>query len=179
MRPGPLFKTSSPSNASDHRRRAKAAEPSLLAGLLVNAQGERLIPSHAVKKGRRYRYYVSAALITNPGTDREGWRLAAREIEEAVIRILADALTSPARSVERFGAAGMPSDQLRKLLGRAGRMAAALRGSPGERVKLVRELVEKIIVDEKILTIKLRRRLLLGGMSRHPHRRPRVAALSN
>ena len=97
------------------------------------------------------------------GTDREGWRLAAREIEEAVIRILADALTSPASLVERFGAAGMPSDQVRKLLSRAARMAAALGGSPGERVKLVRELVEKIIVDEKTLTIKLRRGLLLGG----------------
>src|SRR5947208_13598388 len=94
----------------------------------------------------------------------EGWRLAAREIEEAVIRILADALTSPARLVERFGAAGMPSDQVRKLCSsRAARMAAALGGSPGERAKLVRELVEKIIVDEKTIIIKLRRSLLLGG----------------
>src|SRR5438067_11111758 len=46
-------------NTSDHRRKTKAAEPSLLAGLLVDARGERLTPSHAVKKGRRYRYYVS------------------------------------------------------------------------------------------------------------------------
>src|SRR5438552_626013 len=149
-------------NTSNHRRRAKAAEPSLLAGLLVDARGERLTPSHAVKKGRRYRYYVSAALITDAGTDREGWRLAAREIEEAMIRILADALTSPASLVERFGAAGMPSDQVRKLLSRAAGMAAALGGSPGERAKLVRELVEKIIVDEKTIIIKLRRGLLLG-----------------
>ena len=150
-------------NTSHHRRRAKAAEPSLLAGLLVDARGERLTPSHAVKKGRRYRYYVSAAPITDAGTDRaQGWRLAAREIEDAVIRILADALTSPAGLVERFAAAGMPGDQLRKLLGRAARVKAALSGSPGERAKLVRELVEKIIVDEKILTIKLRRGLLLG-----------------
>src|SRR5258705_9412951 len=95
-----------------------------------------------------------------PERDREGWRLAAREIEEAVIRILADALTSPASLVERFGAAGMPSDQVRKLLSRAARMAAALGGSPGERAKLVRELVEKIIVDEKTIIIKLRRGLL-------------------
>ena len=146
-------------NTRDHRRRAKAAEPSLL----VDAQGERLTPSHAVKKGRRYRYYVSAALIIEAGTDRaQGWRLAAREIEEAVIRILADALTSPASLVERFGAAGMPSDQIRKLLSRAARMAAALGGSPGERAKLVRELVEKITIDEKTIIIKLRRGLLLG-----------------
>ncbi len=150
-------------NTSNHRRRAKAAEPSLLAGLLVDARGERLTPSHAVKKGRRYRYYVSAALITDAGTDRaQGWRLAAPEIDEAVIRILGNALTSPARLVERFGAVNMPSDQIRKVLSRAARMAAALSGSPGERAKLVRELVEKITVDEKAIIIKLRRGLLLG-----------------
>src|SRR6201987_1908556 len=107
-------------------------------------------------------HYVSAALITDAGTDREGWRLAAREIEEAVIRILADALTSPAGLVERVGAAGITRDQVRKLLSRAARMAAALGGSPGERAKLVRELVEKIIVDEKTIIIKLRRGFLLG-----------------
>jgi site-specific DNA recombinase len=55
-------------NARDHRRKTKAAEPSLLTGLLVDARGKRLTPSHAVKKGRRYRYYVSAALISGAGT---------------------------------------------------------------------------------------------------------------
>src|SRR6202023_842210 len=60
-------------NASDHRRKANATEPSLLAGVLFDARGERLTPSHAVKKGRRYRYYVS----TEAGTDRpQGLRLA-------------------------------------------------------------------------------------------------------
>src|SRR5438034_4652516 len=77
-------------NARDHRRKANAAEPSLLAGLLVDGRGDRLTPSHTVKKGRRYRYYVSAALITETGTDRaQGWRLPAQEIEDAVIRVLA------------------------------------------------------------------------------------------
>jgi hypothetical protein len=80
-----------------------------------------------------------------------------------VIRILADALTSPASLVERIAAAGMPGDQLRKLLGRAARMAAALSGPPSERAKLVRELVEKIIVGAKTIIIKLPRGPLLGG----------------
>jgi hypothetical protein len=75
-----------------------------------------------------------------------------------VIRILADALTSPARLVERFGAAGMPGNEIRKLLSRAARMAAALGGSSGERAKTVRELVEKVIVNEKTLIIKAARR---------------------
>ena len=66
-----------------NRRKADAAEPSLLAAVLVDARGERFTPSHAVKKGRRYRCYVSTAVITQAGTDRaQGWRLPAREIED-------------------------------------------------------------------------------------------------
>ena len=151
-------------HARDHRRRAKAAEPSLLAGLLVDAKGERLTPSHAVKKGRRYRYYVSAALITaGAKDDTPSWRLAAQEIEDCVIRILVDALISPAKLLDRFGMTGMPSEQVRKMLGRAGRLAAALRGSPAERAKIVRELVEQVIVDDKRIIIKVWRGALLGG----------------
>src|SRR5439155_4040188 len=56
-------------NARDHRRKVHAAEPSLLAGVVVDARGDRLTPSHAVKKGRRYRYYVAGALIADGGTD--------------------------------------------------------------------------------------------------------------
>src|SRR5437763_15565643 len=57
----------------------------------------------------------------------------------------------------------MPSDHIPKLLNRAARLAAALGGSPDERAKLVRELVERIIVDEKTIIIKLRHGALLGG----------------
>jgi hypothetical protein len=151
-------------NAGDHQRKAKATEPSVLAGLLVDAQGARLTPSHAVKKGRRYRYYVSAALITEAGTDRtQSWRLAAQEIEDSVIRILVDALTSPARLLERLSTTGMPSEQVRKLLGRVGRLAAALRGSSAERAKVIRELVEQVRIDEETIIIKVRPGALLGG----------------
>ena len=63
-------------------------------------------PNRRLKKGRRYRYYVSTALITGAGTDQsQGWRLPAQEIEDAVIRVLAAALTSPALLIERFGTA--------------------------------------------------------------------------
>ena len=132
--------------------------------MLTDARGERLTPSHAVKKGRRYRYYVSGALITEAGTDRvQGWRLPAQEIEDAVIRVLADALTSPAMLFERFGIAGMPSDQTRKMLDRATRLVAALKRSQAERAKIVRDLIEKIVIEENTITIRIRRSSLLGG----------------
>src|SRR5438445_5799556 len=151
-------------NARDHRRKTHATEPSLLAGVLIDARGERLTPSHAVKKGQRYRYYVSTALITEAGTDRaQGWRLPAQEIEDAVIRALADALTTPAMLLERFGPAGIPSDQTRKMLDRANRFAAALNRSPAERAKVVRDLVEKVVIEENAVEIRVRRSRLLGG----------------
>jgi site-specific DNA recombinase len=150
-------------NAGDHRRRATAAAPSLLAGVLVDANGERLTPSHAVKNGRRYRYYVSTALICEAGQDhRQSWRLAAQEIEECVISVLVDALASPARLLERLSRPGMPGDQIRRVLGRAARLAALLRRAPGERAKIVQELVEQVIVDDKRIMIKMRCSALFG-----------------
>jgi site-specific DNA recombinase len=151
-------------NATNHRRKADAAEPSLLAGLLTDARGERFTPSHAVKKGRRYRYYVSTALITEAGTDQsQGWRLPAQEIEDAVIRVLTDALTSPAMLLEHFGTAGIASDQTRKMLDRATRLATALNRSSAQRAKVVRDLVEKVVIEENAITIRMRHSSLSGG----------------
>ena len=117
--------------ARRHRSKVGAAKPSLLTGMLSDAQGNRFTPSHAVRSGRCYRYYVSAAPIAETGEDRtQVWRLAAQEVEGAVIRILIEALTSPERLLERFGTGGMTADQIRKMLGRAPRLAAALRAAP-------------------------------------------------
>jgi site-specific DNA recombinase len=51
-------------NRVDRERGTNAEEPSLLAGLLFDADGHRMTPTHASKKGVRYRYYVSKTLIT-------------------------------------------------------------------------------------------------------------------
>src|SRR3984893_8084925 len=140
--------------------KAHATEPSLLVGVLVDARGERLTASHGVKKGRRYCYYVS----TEAGTDRpQGWRLAAQEVEDAVINVLADALTRPAMLLERFDTAGVPGDQISKMLDRATRFAAALNRSPAERAKVVRDLIEKVVIEENAIMIRFRRSRLLGG----------------
>ena len=48
---------------------ADAKHPSFLAGLVFDESGERLTPSHAVKKGTRYRYYVSE-VTRSPGRRR-------------------------------------------------------------------------------------------------------------
>src|SRR3954464_12293593 len=66
-------------------------DPSPLTGLLFDADGERLTPSHALKKGVRYRYYVSRHLITGDKTKPRAMRLPAPGIE-ALIRTRIEAL---------------------------------------------------------------------------------------
>jgi hypothetical protein len=57
---------------------AAAKYPSLLVGLAFDDGGERLTPTHAVKKGTRYRYYVSKSLITETAKDHsQGRRIPA------------------------------------------------------------------------------------------------------
>jgi hypothetical protein len=78
-------------NGSIRKRRAK--HPSPLAGKLFDETGDRLTPSHANKRGVRYRYYVSNRLLTMPkrlATD--GWRLSAPELEKTISDAVADHL---------------------------------------------------------------------------------------
>src|SRR6202040_1244668 len=71
-------------------------------------------------------------------------------------------LTSPALLIERFGTA-IPSDQTRKMLDRAIRLAAVLKRSPAERAKVVRDLIEKVVIEENAITIRIRRSSLPAG----------------
>jgi site-specific DNA recombinase len=72
-------------NRVEQKAPGRATSPSLLAGLVYDHAGERLVPTHAVKRGRRYRYYVSKPLQTGmreAGT--AGLRLPAGDLERVV-----------------------------------------------------------------------------------------------
>jgi hypothetical protein len=90
-------------------------------------------------------------------------RFAARKIEDCVISVLIDALMTPAMLLEALAIADIAGDLIRKLLGRAARLAATLRGAPSEQAKLVRALVERVLVAENGIAIKVRRSALLAG----------------
>ena len=83
-------------------RRITTNQPSshLLTGLLFDESGDRLSPTHAVKQGRRYRYYVSHRLIAARRKERDGWRLPADEIEHLIVKELAALLSDGGRLVD-------------------------------------------------------------------------------
>jgi hypothetical protein len=75
--------------AENHRarkNRTNASEPSLLSGLIFDEDGCLYTPSHALKNGKRYRYYVSRRIIHGqPRASAQPSRIPARELEQLVL----------------------------------------------------------------------------------------------
>jgi site-specific DNA recombinase len=83
-------------NVAQRKAGGQIAQPSLLAGMLFDGDGNRMTPSHAVKKGTRYRYYVSRPQIIKDQTDRStGLRIPAAEIEQLVVSRVRQWLLDP------------------------------------------------------------------------------------
>jgi site-specific DNA recombinase len=88
-------------NLQAERKRPRATSTSLFTGLLYDEVGNRFTPSHATKKSRRYRYYVSQALTqgrSKKPTD-QGC-LPAEEVEELILTQLAALLQSAPRILD-------------------------------------------------------------------------------
>ena len=91
-------------NRVDRAAGTDAKQPSLLAGLVFDESGERLTPSHAVKKSTRYRYYVSRSLITGTAKDKSnGRRIPAADLERLVINKLRDFLADQGAMLDALG----------------------------------------------------------------------------
>lgn len=71
----------------DRRMRGNSQHASLLTGMIRDHADRPMSPSHAVKNKRRYRYYVSsmAAVIDGQRVAEPALRLAAADLEQAVI----------------------------------------------------------------------------------------------
>ena len=76
-------------NRVDRKLGLGAKEPNLLSGILFDAQGERMTPTHATKSGTRYRYYVSRPLLAGSKRD-QGQRIPASNLEALIIRRIHD-----------------------------------------------------------------------------------------
>src|ERR1700739_2668799 len=107
MRPGLLRGTSSrPMRATSTQGESSRTEPA--SGLAGRCPGG---AAHPIAR-RQERPTLSLLRLRCPDhrgrTDQaQGFRLAAREVEEVVIRILSDALTNPAKLLERLGGAAV------------------------------------------------------------------------
>src|SRR4051812_10266318 len=146
-------------NAVERSTGESVASPSLLAGILYDGEGHRMTPSHAVKNGMRYRYYVSQPLIskTREATP-EGLRVAAAEIERIVLAGIHELISDPGRLVEALGSdLGTAGDQQR-ILTRASEIAAAWSELPAGQLRLaIGMMTRRITVRSEGVDIEMSR----------------------
>jgi site-specific DNA recombinase len=105
-------------NRVDRANGKTGNEPNLLTGILVDAQGGRMSPTHASKKGTRYRYYISRSLLDGSAKT-EGQRIPAAALESLVVRRIRGWLADPAPILQAIQYAASDAVTQKRLIERA------------------------------------------------------------
>jgi DNA invertase Pin-like site-specific DNA recombinase len=130
-------------NHRARRQRTDTSEPSLLSGLVFDEDGSRYTPSHAVKTGKRYRYYVSQRIIHGRSPAAAPRRIPARELEQLVLTELGSFFGSADRVTAILDQASEDLVTTRALVDAAQQFAKAL---VGDSTSGLRELLAGIVV---------------------------------
>jgi site-specific DNA recombinase len=141
--------------ASGESRRTRAAQPSLLTGLLSDGEGRSMTPSHATKSGRRYRYYVTRpdSLDGSPA-----WRVSAHDFEAIVCSKIAEQLSDKHWLHNHISEQALDAASLQAAFDAAGRASATLRyGATVERSKALGLMKVRIQLHQDRVNIELSR----------------------
>jgi site-specific DNA recombinase len=143
-------------NTAERNSGTRTRQPSLLTGMLFDANGNPMTPSHAVKQGTRYRYYVSRPLIIKDQTKSSaGLRIPAEEIEQLVPSRVRQWLLDPGSiySATRL----VDASAQRWLVARARELGNSWPGLPGTRQRaFLTTLIDRIDVGAHQIAIHLR-----------------------
>ena len=135
-------------NRVSRGRTRNSDHTSLLAGIIRDGHGRRMSPSHAVKAGKRYRYYVTHSAELRTG-EPQAWRMPAPDVEAAVtdrlVRYFRDY-----REVATLAEPASPASVLRSLIEGAGRIAEQLGTPTGQRFVLAKLLLGVTIAADQI-----------------------------
>jgi site-specific DNA recombinase len=140
-----------------------AKQPSLLAGLAYDETGERLTPSHAVKKGTRYRYYVSRSLIVGTAKDHsKGLRIPAGNLESLVIKRLRAFLIDQGAILEAVRNEHPDGAEQKRLISRGRQIADELATMAPDQLRgTLMALLSRVDLKPDHVEIKLCRRSLV------------------
>jgi site-specific DNA recombinase len=111
-------------NRVERERGSAAKHTSLFAGILFDAQGEGMSPTHSNKKGMRYRYYVSRSLLDGGSKGSAmGQRLPATQLEDLVIRRIRNLFDDPGAILKFFEGTQLDTSSQKRLLEHVKRLA--------------------------------------------------------
>ena len=136
----------------------RAQTPALLKGLIFDAKGRAMSPTHTRKGQKLYRYYVSQRLIKGEKDDATINRVPAAEIERAVVDQLRVLLRSPEIIVATWRAAKKDLPDLTQLETREALVSFDLLWDelfPAEQARIVQLLVNRVQVTPDGVDISL------------------------
>jgi DNA invertase Pin-like site-specific DNA recombinase len=143
-------------NTAARNSGTRTHQPSLLAGMLFDAEGNRMTPSYAVKKGTRYRYLVSRPVITQDQRESStALRVPAAEIEHLVTSRVRQWLLDPGSIYEATQLPDLSAQ--RRLIARAVEIGKSWTELPGTRQRaFLTTLIDRIDVTADQIDIHLR-----------------------
>ncbi len=148
-------------NRVDRKNGTGARHPSLLAGKLFDDAGHPFTPSHAVKQGKRYRYYIERTAVRGgAGGCPKKKRIAAAEIEGLVANAVRGLLRAPSELVEALAAEDLPPGDVRRLVEKAAGLAGQFRDDPACAHALLRQLLHKVDLSDSAVRIEIDRAAL-------------------
>jgi site-specific DNA recombinase len=130
---------------------------SLLHGLIHDAHGELMTPTHAVKKGVRYRYYVSKLLLTGGvKTKGRGQRIPAAQIEALVMGRIRAWLADPVAVLNAVQRHDPDAAAQKRFLDDAARLADSWQDLDDERLRaILRAVVTRVQVHSDRVAVTL------------------------
>jgi site-specific DNA recombinase len=138
--------------------------PSLLTGLLFDETGERLTPTWSVKKGKRYRYYVSTSLVKGDKQARSNrQRIPAGDLEIIVVERLRSLLSSRKQLLGALNDEQLHKSGHRHLVDRGSQIAEALGQTPEGTRAIVTAIVHRVEVGRVSIKIDVSQSRL-GGL---------------
>jgi site-specific DNA recombinase len=152
-------------NNQGHRQPGRRVTQSILAGLVFDAEDNRYTPTHAVKKGRRYRYYTSQAVIQKRKKPSYLDRIPARELEQLVSSRIQALLASPQELAASCIESSEPTNDLGRLIEAA--QASAEKWSEltsQQSAELVRSVVRRVVLRGAELEIEIDVEALAAGL---------------
>ena len=143
-------------NSHANRSRSNAKSTSLLAGLIYDEAGNRLVSSHANKNGKRYRYYVTSDGSGRSSSNSPKLRLPAATIDELVLTGLRNLLRDQSKISSFLRKSRHRTAQLGSGLEIASRLADSLASeSPAQKQAAFTGLVARVTVTPTNLKINI------------------------
>lgn len=142
-----------------------AQHPSPLAGLILDGVGRRMAPTHAVKKGMRYRYYASA-VDTDDATDQaKPLRVPAGDVEALVADRLRALLSSPSDLGDIIAPSEFDAHLQHSIISRAEELVASWPQLASVQMRtLMRATIERVIVEADKIELHVTRTGILEAL---------------